>query len=206
MGYTHYHYYKNPVVELAKLMDKKADIHRNTNSWMEAKLALEKLPTHDSLVKKIEKQIKAFKEIKSDLEHVLPCLQKDKGFKLRGGNGEGEPLITDTTINFNGDASSGNSFETFHVNIFEHTTFYRFNDLDEKGEMFGFCKTARRPYDIAVCVSLMVIKHHLGSGFRISSDGGFEEWSEAIEYYEYYFKRKAPKQLVNYLKKEEAVS
>ena len=36
---------------------------------------------------------------------------------------------------------------------------------------FAFCKTSRRAYDPVVCASLLVIKHHLGDGVDISSDG-----------------------------------
>lgn len=201
MGYTHYHYYKNPVVELAQLVNKKVEIHRQCNSWEEIKHASEKLPTQDSLGKKIVKHVEAFKKIKSDLNGVLPKLQADKEFKLCGGNGEGNPKITDSIICFNGDAATNNDFETFAVELFETGHYQKIEEINN--EVFGFCKTAKRPYDIAVCLSLMVIKHHLGSDFRISSDGDFEEWSEAIEYYESYFKRKAPKQLLNYFKKTE---
>lgn len=200
MGYTHYGYYKNPVIELAKLIDKKVEIHRQGHSWAEIKFATDKLPSHDSLTKKIAKHVEAFKKIKSDLEHILPCVQKDKDFVLCNGNGKGNPEITDTIICFNGDASTENDFETFSLKLFESPRYEKINET--KDDVFIFCKTARQPYDIAVCLSLMVIKHHLGSDFRISSDGNFEEWNEAIKYYESYFKRKAPKQLITYFKKE----
>lgn len=201
MGYTHYWYYKNPVVELAKLLNQKEEIRRQSNSWMEIQHASEKLPTHDSIVKRISKQVEAFKKIKEDLIHILPCLQKDKDFILGGAIGKGNPEITDSVVCFNGDAATNNNFETFAIQLFETGHYYKIEEQEK--EVFGFCKTARRPYDIAVCISLMVIKHHLGSDFRISTDGDLDDWSEPIAYYENYFKRKAPKQLTSYLKKEE---
>jgi hypothetical protein len=201
MGYTHYWDYKNPVIEMGQLMNEKVKIHRESSNYMERNNLLEKLPTHDSLVKRIIKQTEAFKKIKSDLEHVLSCIQKDKNFKLCGGFGEGEPRITDTEVWFNGDASEDLDHETFALELFE-TGNYRTVDETDKEGVYCFCKTNRKPYDFAVMISLMVIKHHLGSDFKISSDGCLEDgWNEAIQYYESYFKRKASKQLVSYLTK-----
>ena len=205
MGYTHYWDYKNPVIEMGQLMNEKVKIHRESSNYMERNNLLEKLPTHDSLVKRIIKHTEAFKKIKSDLEHVLICIQKDKNFKLSGGLGQGEPRITDTEVTFNGDASEDLDHEKFALKLFG-TGDYRTVDNTSKDGVFCFCKTAHKPYDFAVMVSLMVIKHHLGSDFKVSSDGCMEDgWDEAINYYENYFKRKAPKQLVSYLAKNAEV-
>ena len=35
----------------------------------------------------------------------------------------------------------------------------------------GFCKTAFRPYDLAVTAFLMIVKHHLGSEVQVQTDG-----------------------------------
>ena len=202
MGYTHYWDYKNPVIEMGQLMNEKVKIHRESSNYMERDNLFKKLPTHESLVKRIIKHTEAFKKIKSDLEHVLICIQKDKNFKLCGGLGQGEPIITDTEVWFNVDASEGLDHETFALELFETGNYRTVDDISKDG-VFCFCKTARKPYDFAVMVALMVIKHHLGSDFRISSDGCKEDgWDEAIQYYENYFKRKAPKQLVNHMFKK----
>ncbi len=44
---------------------------------------------------------------------------------------------------------------------------------------FSFCKTARKPYDIAVCKVLLILS--LSKGFKVSSDGDMqgEEWKDA---------------------------
>lgn len=202
MGYTHYWDCKNPVVELAQLMDKRVEISRNCNSWEEMESEIKKLPTDESLVKKIAGQVEAFKKIKSDLENVLPKLQKDKEFKICGPDGTGDPVINDSLISFNGEAETRNDFETFSFKIFRTSPYWKINEM-ENSTVKDFCKTSRNPYDIAVCVSLMVIKHHLGSDFNIKSDGDLEDgWDEAIQYYENHFKRKAPKQLISYLNKK----
>ena len=202
MGYTHYWSYKNPVIEMGQLMNRKLEIHRNSSSWEEREQKNSLLPTHKSLSKRIIKHSDSFKKIKSELEHVLVSLQKEYDFKICGGLGEGEPRISETEVWFNGDGSLDLDHETFAFDLYETGYYKGVDDIKEDG-VFGFCKTARKPYDIAVCVSLMVIKHHLGSDFSISSDGGLEDgWDEAIKYYEKYFERKAPKQLKNYLSKQ----
>ena len=51
-------------------------------------------------------------------------------------------------------------------------------------EGFSFCKTARKPYDVVVCATLIAIKHHLGDYVSVSSDGDFDnvnEWGPAYE-------------------------
>ena len=201
MGYTNYWVYKNPTIEMGQLMNEKVKIQRESSNYEERNKKLLSLPTHESLTKRIIKHTEAFKKIKSDLEHVLTCVQKDKNFKLCGGMGEGEPRISDLEVWFNGDASESLDHETFALELFEIDNYKRVDETDKEG-VFCFCKTNRKPYDFAVMISLMVIKHHLGSDFKISSDGCLEDgWDEAIQYYESYFKRKAPKQLVSYLTK-----
>jgi hypothetical protein len=186
---------------MGQLMNEKVKIHRESSNYEERNKKLLSLPTHESLTKRIIKQTEAFKKIKSDLEHVLPCIQKDKNFKLCGGMGEGEPRISDLEVWFNGDASEDLDHETFALELFETGNYTGVDETNKEG-VFCFCKTNRKPYDFAVMISLMVIKHHLGSDFKISSDGCLEDgWDEAINYYENYFKRKAPKQLVSYLTK-----
>jgi hypothetical protein len=38
----------------------------------------------------------------------------------------------------------------------------------------GFCKTARKPYDVLVTASLLALKAHLGDWITLSSDGNWE--------------------------------
>lgn len=63
-----------------------------------------------------------------------------------------------------------------------HETFYF--DFSQK-QFNGFCKTARKPYDIVVCCVLIILKEHLGYKFKFSSDGEYnnDEWLKAIELY-----------------------
>jgi hypothetical protein len=68
---------------------------------------------------------------------------------------EKEPEVTETTIRFNGRGDEGH--ETFLISL---------DDNDSS----AFCKTARKPYDIAVCEVLLVLKAFLPK-FNLSSDG-----------------------------------
>jgi len=51
---------------------------------------------------------------------------------------------------------------------------------------FEFTKTARKPYDSAVCACLIVLQYHLGVWFRVSSDGddADEGWTTARQFCE----------------------
>ena len=52
---------------------------------------------------------------------------------------------------------------------------------DKNGRYFNFTKTAFKPYDLAVNVCLIIIKHHLGDKIVVSSDGEMKEWQDAID-------------------------
>ena len=63
--------------------------------------------------------------------------------------------LTPRAFYFNGKGE--NSHETFALSSFRGN--------------FNFCKTARKPYDIAVCKVLLILKHYLGDGIDVRSDG-----------------------------------
>ena len=84
-------------------------------------------------------------------------------FVLKGGNGEGEPKFTDELVCFNGDASIDCDHETCYF------------ALDNDRYAFDFCKTARKPYDVAVCLALLCFKKNFGNDFSYSSDGNKDD-------------------------------
>ena len=49
-------------------------------------------------------------------------------------------------------------------------------DGDEAGLYFVFCKTAFKPYDLAVITFLIIAKHHLVDNISVHSDGEDEHW------------------------------
>jgi hypothetical protein len=53
----------------------------------------------------------------------------------------------------------------------------------ENGLYFQFCKTAFKPYDLAVQVCLLILARYLGpSAIKVSSDGHESEWSDARQF------------------------
>ena len=73
----------------------------------------------------------------------------------------------------NGDCS----YETFVIpRIFPKDGY---QSADDNGRLFACCKTAYRPYDIAVTAALIVAKHHLKDDLKVSSDGEDEHWFDA---------------------------
>lgn len=93
---------------------------------------------------------------------------------LCGSDGTGKPQISDTIICFNGNKRKHLDHETFYI---EWSKEY----FKEWGS-FGFCKTARKPYDMAVCLALLSLANHV-TGFEFSSDGDRDDWEPAIEFY-----------------------
>lgn len=96
-----------------------------------------------------------------DVFGTFPMVTK----RLKGPYGKGEPIITGRYgISFNGDAERNEDYEMFAV--------------DAENLEFHFCKTARRPYDLAVCLCLIVLKDNFGDSFDFSSDGAFLNYKE----------------------------
>jgi hypothetical protein len=54
------------------------------------------------------------------------------------------------------------------------------NPPEEVGKYFECCKTAYKPYDVAVTAVLVSAKQHFGSAFRITSDGDLEHWQDGM--------------------------
>jgi len=90
--------------------------------------------------------------------------------KICGGLGKGKPQIDTNLISFNGTEKGDLGHETFYVDFTETSG-------------FNFCKTARKPYDFAVCLALISLANHI-EGFGFSSDGDVEDWQPVIKYYE----------------------
>lgn len=74
---------------------------------------------------------------------------------LGNGWGEGEPIIEDSKLIFNG--KTPDDHETFAITM--------------ESEDFDFCKTARKPYDPFVCLALLCFENEFGDDIEVSSDG-----------------------------------
>ena len=78
------------------------------------------------------------------------------------GDIETVPVFTDDELLLNG--VGDNSHETLYL---------LFND-----ERWQFCKTQGKPYDVVVTAILLLAQKTLG--YRVSSDGGVDDWQEGI--------------------------
>jgi hypothetical protein len=87
---------------------------------------------------------------------------------------EGAPLYNSQFISFNGVHEDGH--ETFHMPR-------EYNDAGN--DAYPFCKTALKPYDLAVCLVLLRMQA-IVPGFEFESDGDIDSepaWIEAKEAY-----------------------
>lgn len=50
---------------------------------------------------------------------------------------------------------------------------------DPYGRYFAFCKTAYKPYDLAVTCCLIIAQHYLDGYIKITSDGTAEQWFDS---------------------------
>ena len=103
--------------------------------------------TEDKLKKASADVKKAFELVKTECPDIT----------IKNGWGEDEPIINERVICFNGDASKKEDYETFCVEVGD--------------EGFNFCKTARLPYDVYVCVACLILKEHFGDDLCLTSDG-----------------------------------
>ena len=162
MGYTHYYRFsKNP-----QTIENGAE--KFANAVNAAKICIGRLPMRIYYTKSVYNQETGAFDIKKRKSYRL--------YPMRGGNGYGEPVFNPDYICFNGDEEHQQGYETF--------------DIGFNNDFCTFCKTAKQPYDIAVCIALLCFKHYFGHDFDLSSDGDMEkdrEWKRAKRITEDYF-------------------
>ena len=142
MGYTHYWKFKQ---RPTKINGGRPKFEKSVNLL---KSCIEKVP------KQIEIELWSEKE---------KCYKKFKfPFKLAGCRGEGEPILTNTEVIFNG--AGDDAHESFVIDYLNY-------GKDGK----WFCKTNRNTYDVAVCLALLCFKHYFGDDFSYSSDGSSKD-------------------------------
>lgn len=80
------------------------------------------------------------------------------------------------------------SFEEIQVNGVEDDGHETFSIQRELNHGFNFCKTARKPYDLAVCLVLLICNYHAPGVLEIGSDGDWDaEWLKAREVFQMLF-------------------
>jgi hypothetical protein len=70
------------------------------------------------------------------------------------------------------------SHETFKLAQAMGTSHMGLSRTLKNGKYFDFCKTAYKPYDLAVNVVLIIAKHYLGSRILVMSDGESKDWQD----------------------------
>lgn len=136
-----------------------------------------------------------FKTLSEELETVsglLPAKTKigewsGKSAVLCGWDGTGAAEFLKDEITFNGDAIDGMDHESFVIER-DHKN----SRVDEKGLVFEFCKTNRKPFDLMVKISMLRLKHHFPES-EISCDGDKEDWKQAKTIYKKAFGVNAPR-------------
>lgn len=122
---------------------------------------------------------KRFKRASQYVKGFVKFINADKSevYRICGGLGTGKPIINDTELWFNGDASQKLDHETFSIH---------WSRPNLHGGYKDFCKTARKPYDLVVCFTLLVFAEIFPEAFEYSSDGTMadDEWKRAVELYE----------------------
>ena len=123
-----------------------------------------------------------FKKLTNDMKAIEAYVSKidepTEQFTLHNANGENDGVLyLDNQFCFNGDAEQGADHESMHIRLGANNS-------------WTFCKTARKPYDLAVCLILLSLKYHIRST-RVSSDGTSEDWELALETWGKIFPRRS---------------
>lgn len=99
---------------------------------------------------------------------------EDEPLRIASWDGKGKPEFLVGHVAFNGRGRL--SHESFRMDRVMKTCHL----VD--GLCFDFCKTARKPYDLLVCVALMALKARFPE-VEVTSDGGPEDWEIAWQLY-----------------------
>ena len=132
--------------------------------------------------------LRNFKKLTNDMKTIEAYINKhkpkcetadcsiDEVVTLHYANGKGNTVLyNDEEFCFNGDGSKGLDHESMHIFLGENE--------------WSFCKTARKPYDLAVCLILLSLKYHIRST-NVSSDGDTSDWKPAFEMWSKIFPRR----------------
>lgn len=111
----------------------------------------------------------AYAALCADVSAIVGSL-RDAGSPLAGPLGEGLPEITAERVAFNGAAPD--DYETFS---WEANCCHWDPYAKPGARVFCFCKTAQRPYDVAVVAVLLCAHYHYGDAVTLGSDGDASE-------------------------------
>jgi len=152
--------------------------------------------THYTRIKTLELNQETWNEFIKDCKYLSKHLpehtdvaggyHKEDILKLGGDYKYENAQFTKNQIWFNG--STGNRIKTkddwqdIEDTKKEHETLsHETFNIQRKVETreFEFCKTARKPYDLMVCICLILLKWYFKDKVSISSDGDMKDWQPA---------------------------
>lgn len=110
-----------------------------------------------------------WEDVKKATNTVVSYAQS-KGILLQSDDENNPVIVDDNRINLN---SRTNPHETFLVS---------------RTPSRDFCKTNRKSYDVVVGTILLYLKKHYPDNFSFSSDGGSQDWQEAVSFANEVFK------------------
>ena len=105
---------------------------------------------------------------------TLKILLKDATILQKEYDTRAKPVVNSKEVRFNGIGEDGH--ETFYVKRVDTPSEW----ASDKTVVFGFTKTAYKPYDVYVTASLLLAKLYLEDEISISSDGEIEEWQAGV--------------------------
>jgi hypothetical protein len=144
-----------------------------------------------------ESFVKSWPQIVTDAHAIGAYVQQKLGIRLADGMGDGHPEFTERWIYLNGPSRRDLGHETFLIDptpwkvwdeqaALGHRRWadHERQQFEERGFLWAFCKTARKPYDIAVTSILLRCRHLAPDAFVIGSDGHWErEWQHGAMYW-----------------------
>jgi hypothetical protein len=95
-----------------------------------------------------------------------------------GPDGQGLPILNEEDgIRLNGFEAAGEAYETFHL---------RGNKAPAYPDMWTFCKTEEKPYDVVVTAILIAaaVRSMGSSEGRLRSDGRWDNWAAGVVLFE----------------------
>jgi hypothetical protein len=119
----------------------------------------------------------AWPQLVQDAARIITAVT-NAGITLAGPAGSGLPRADRRGVCLNGSVVLGQAYEAFIIWPPADTS--RSEDASRRWK-WDFCKTARQPYDLAVCAILLRFHLILPGGFLISSDGSWDaEWNQPV--------------------------
>jgi hypothetical protein len=113
-----------------------------------------------------------FRLFVADVRSVMEA--RPAKLSLCGFAGEGEPLVDDDQIVFNGDARLGAHCEPLVIQRVDT------HSRERDGEHFTFCKTNGKPYD-AIVVAVLYALIHRFPNVRFVSDSKLDELKDGFD-------------------------